>query len=413
MEEIEDKADRCLNCKKPMCREGCPISTNIPNFISKVKEKDYKSAYEILQENNIMSEICSRICPVERQCMSKCVRGIKGEPVQINYLEQFINDWANKNNLEYDYKIRESINKKVAIIGAGPAGIACASELAKAGIKNITIFEKEEKCGGILVYGIPDFRVSKNLVENVIKKIKKLGINIKNNVTFGKDITIENLKEQGYEIIFIALGATKTSTYKLTEENVSNVYKYDDFLKLYNTGKPVKKLGKCVVIGGGNVALDSARVAKRTGAEEVHILYRRNETLMPASKSELKEALEDGVKIMYQAKVVSANVENGQVKSVNCIKTKIENEKAIDIENSEFKFDADTVIFAIGSKIDTSLFERIGLQVENGLLSVNEEYKTNIENVFAGGDLVETKSSVARAIATGKKAARTIIDNLM
>ena len=398
MEEIEDKADRCLNCKKPMCREGCPISTNIPNFISKVKEKDYKSAYEILQENNIMSEICSRICPVERQCMSKCVRGIKGEPVQINYLEQFINDWANKNNLEYDYKIRESINKKVAIIGAGPAGIACASELAKAGIKNITIFEKEEKCGGILVYGIPDFRLSKNLVENVIKKIKKLGINIKNNVTFGKDITIENLKEQGYEIIFIALGATKTSTYKLTEENVSNVYKYDDFLKLYNTGKPVKKLGKCVVIGGGNVALDSARVAKRTGAEEVHILYRRNETLMPASKSELKEALEDGVKIMYQAKVVSANVENGQVKSVNCIKTKIENEKAIDIENSEFKFDADTVIFAIGSKIDTSLFERIGLQVENGLLSVNEEYKTNIENVFAGGDLVET---------------RTIIDNLM
>ena len=328
-------------------------------------------------------------------------------------MEQFINDWANKNNLEYDYKIRESINKKVAIIGAGPAGIACASELAKAGIKNITIFEKEEKCGGILVYGIPDFRLSKNLVENVIKKIKKLGINIKNNVTFGKDITIENLKEQGYEIIFIALGATKTSTYKLTEENVSNVYKYDDFLKLYNTGKPVKKLGKCVVIGGGNVALDSARVAKRTGAEEVHILYRRNETLMPASKSELKEALEDGVKIMYQAKVVSANVENGQVKSVNCIKTKIENEKAIDIENSEFKFDADTVIFAIGSKIDTSLFERIGLQVENGLLSVNEEYKTNIENVFAGGDLVETKSSVARAIATGKKAARTIIDNLM
>lgn len=359
-----------------------------------------------------MSEICSRICPVEKQCRSRCVRGIKGEPVQINCLEQFINDWAKENKIEYTCNIESNINKKVAIIGAGPAGISCAYELAKAGINDITIFEKEEKSGGILVYGIPDFRLSKDIVENVIAKLKKLNIKIKNSVVFGRDITIDSLKNEGYEMIFIALGATKTTTYKLSEENVSGIYKYDDFLKSYNTKKTLKDLGKCIVIGGGNSALDSARVAKKCGAEEVYILYRRSEELMPACKSELAEALADGVKIIYQTKVVSANVENGKIRSINCKKTRIENETAVDIENSEFVFEADTIIFAIGSKIDSTLFENIGINIKNGLIDIDEKYETNIENVYAGGDLVESKSSVAKAIATGKKVAQAIINNV-
>lgn len=407
-----DKANKCLNCKKPMCKEGCPIGTSIPEFISKIKEQDYKSAYELLQENNIMSEICSRICPVETQCMSKCVRGIKGEPVQINYLEKYVNDFAKQNNINYEYKTEKSINRKIAIIGSGPAGIACAVELAKAGIKEITIFEKEPKCGGILEYGIPDFRLSKEIVQNVINKVKKLGIEIKNNIEFGKDITIDTLKQNGYSEIFIAVGATIAGTYKLSEKEANNIYKADDFLKKYAIGKPIQNLGKCIVIGGGNVALDSARVAIRTGATSVQILYRRNEELMPANKSELADTKEDGVKIEYLTRVVSANIENNKVVSLNCLKTKIENEKAVDIESHKFVVDADSVIFAIGSKVDNNLFEKSGLEFQNGLIYVDNGYKTNIDNVYAGGDLVENKSSVCRAIATGKKAAKTILDNI-
>lgn len=412
IDNARDKANMCLNCKKPMCKEGCPISNNIPEFISKIKENDIKAAYELLQENNIMSEICSTVCPVERQCMSKCVRGIKGKPVEINYLEKYVNNYAKENNINYKFKIDKNINRKIAIIGSGPAGIACAVELAKAGIKEITIFEKEEKSGGILEYGIPDFRLSKDIVKNVINKVKTLGITIKNNIEFGQDITLEDLKNQGYTEIFIATGATLATTYKLSDKNVNNVYKADEFLKKYNTGNPVKNLGKCIVIGGGNVALDSARVAIRTGAKSVHILYRRNEEFMPANKSELIDTLGDGVKIDYLTRVVSANIENEKIISLNCLKTQIENEKAIDVENSDYVVQADSVIFAIGSKVDSKLFENSKILLQNGLVCVDEGYKTNIDNVYAGGDLVESKSSVCRAIATGKKAAKTILENI-
>lgn len=412
IEEIKEKASLCLNCKVPMCsNKGCPISTRIPEFISKIKENKLEEAYQILQENNILSEICSRVCPVEQQCMSKCVRGIKGEPVQINVLEQFINDWAKENNIKYNVNnAKEEINEKVAIIGSGPAGMACAVDLKKAGIKTVTIFEKEEKCGGILEYGIPDFRLSKDLVQSVINKIKEIGIEIKNKIEFGKDITLEDLKKQGYSKVFIGTGASVTTTYKLSEKHSKNIYQSDDFLKLYNIGKPVQKLGTVAVIGGGNVAIDSARVAKRTGAKEVYILYRRNEEFMPACKSELEDALKDGVQIKYLTRVIYAKVEDGKVKELNCIKTKIKDAKAVDIENSEFKIKADTVIFAIGSKVDKEFFSSMGIKVENGLIEVNKEYETNKPSVYAGGDLVENKSSVARAINTGKRAAQTIIN---
>lgn len=409
IDNVLEKASKCLNCKNPMCRQGCPIATNIPSFISKIKENNFEEAYYILQENNLLSEICSTVCPVENQCMGSCIRGIKDEPIEINYLEKFINNWAKENNITYKPKLQNIKKGKVAVIGAGPAGIACAVELRKAGI-DVTIFEKEDKCGGILEYGIPDFRLQKNIVESLIERVKELGINIITNVELGKDITIESLKEQCYEDIFIGIGAQKQSTYKLADKDTSDIYKSDDFLKRYSTGDTIKDLGTTVVIGGGNVAFDSARTAIRMGAKEVYILYRRNEELMPARKIELDEAIEDGVKVVFQTKVISAKVENGRVTEIECINTKIENEKAVDIEGSNYTMEANTVIFAIGAKADESFFEKLGIKTENGLVSVDENYMTNIDRVYAGGDAVETKSSVCRAISTGKKAAKAILD---
>lgn len=408
LDDVLNKASKCLNCKNPMCRKGCPIATNIPAFISKIKENNYLEAYNILQENNLMSEICSTVCPVERQCMGSCVRGIKGEPVQINYLERFINDWAKENNIKYDIKCRKSLNKKVAVIGAGPAGLACSIELKKAGA-DVTIFEKEDKCGGILEYGIPDFRLSKDTIKNLIDKVQSLGVKIKTGVEFGKDIDIKSLRKQGYEYIFLGMGAENQTTYSLTKEQAHGVFKSDEFLKKYNTGKHTENLGVTVVIGGGNVAFDSARTALRMGAKEVYILYRRNEELMPARKIELKEAIEDGVKMVFQTKVIGANVVNGNINEIECIKTKIENEKAVDIEGSNYMMKVDTVIFAIGSKANEQLLNNSGIKTENGLVCVDENYMTNIDKVYAGGDLVESKSSVCRAIATGKKAAKSIV----
>lgn len=408
-EKVLEKANKCLNCKNPMCKQGCPIETDIPNFIAKIKENDLKQAYYILQENNIMSEICCTVCPVEKQCMGSCIKGIKGEPVEISYLEKYINNWAEKNNITLMPELKPLTNRKVAVIGSGPAGIACAIELRKAGI-NVTIFEKEDTCGGILEYGIPDFRLSKNIVVKLINKIKSLGINIKTGVEFGKDISIESLKKEGYESIFLGFGAQKQSIYKLTDDKTSSIYKSDEFLKIYNRGNKVKKLGTTIIIGGGNVAIDSARTAIRMGADEVYILYRRSKELMPARKIELQEAINDGVKVIFQTKVIGANTENGEIKEIKCIKTKIENEKAVDIEGSNFTMKANTVIFAIGAKVNEEILTKLGIETEHSLIKVDENYMTNIENVYAGGDAVEAKSSVAYAIATGKKAAKAIIE---
>lgn len=408
LDDVLDYANKCLNCKNPMCMKGCPISTHIPEFIAKIKENDFAAAYNILHENNLMSEICSTVCPVETQCMGSCIRGIKGEPVQINYLEKFINNWAKENNIEYKTEIKNITNKKVAIIGAGPAGMACAIELRKVGC-NVTIFEKEEKFGGILEYGIPDFRLERNTITNLIEKLKALGINFKNNSEFGKDITINELKAEGYEAIFLGLGAQKQSTYWLTDKETTSIYKSDEFLKSYSNGKKIDNLGTTIVIGGGNVAFDSARAALRMGAKEVYIVYRRNEELMPARNVELEDAIKDGVKMVWQTKVISAKVENGKIKEIECLKTNIENEKAVDIEGSNYTMKADSVIFAIGAKADEKFFENIGIKIENGLICVDENYMTNIDEIYAGGDLVEAKSSVCKAIATGKKAAKAIL----
>ena len=410
IEKVKEKANWCLECKlKPCSKNGCPIQTNIPEFIGKIKSDEYEEAYKILINNNIFSHVCSLVCPQEEQCEGSCVREIKQNPTQIGELERFVNEWAYENNIDKKIEKAESNGKKVAIIGSGPAGLECAVELLKNGY-DVTIFEKDEMPGGILWYGIPDFRLPKDIVKNIISKVEKLGAQIRTNMQFGKNISLEELKKE-FDSIFIAIGAGKSSVYSLTDEPNENIYKSDIFLKAYSEKKFIKNLGKVVVIGGGNVAMDCARTAVKMGAENVKILYRRDQEHMPARKIELQDAIADGVQFVPLTRVISANVEDGRIKSLNCIQTTIEEARAVDVQNSEFSVEANTVVFAIGLKPEKLLLESQGIMTqENGLVQIDENGMTNIENVYAGGDVTESKSTVCRALAAGKKAAIGIMN---
>ena len=414
MEKIKEIANDCLNCKvKPCSIKGCPIQTNIPEFIKEVKDDNYENAYKILKENNICSYICSLVCPQEEQCEGSCVRGIKSNPVHIGELEKRVNEWAIENNYNYEIKAKNSNGKKVAVIGSGPAGIACSTELLKEGF-SVDIYEKDEIPGGILVYGIPDFRLSKDKVDNLINEVKQLGGKFITGKTFGKDILINELLQK-YDAVFLGIGAPKSTTYTLSENEVQNVFKSDEFLKLYNEKKIIKNLGTVVVIGGGNVAMDSARAAVRMGADKVKILYRRDRAHMPAREVELDEAIEDGVEFKELVRVISANTENGKIDCVNCIETEIVEGKAVDKKDAkEYKENANTVIFAIGLKPDKNLIQEQGIELDDwGYIKIDENGMTNLKNVYAGGDNTESKATVCRALAAGKKAANGIIKNLI
>ena len=407
-EEILKEANECLNCRNPLCRKGCPISTKIPDFINEIKNNNLQRAYEILHENNMMSDICSNVCPYEEYCVGHCVRGIKGKPVNVSKLEKLVNLWARENDVKYKYNVEESNNVKIAVIGSGPAGSECASELTKKGYK-VTIFEKEEQIGGLLTYGIPGFRLPRNITENLTKRIMDLGIEIKTNVEFGKDINITTLKESGFDAIFLGLGADIPSTYNLSNNSCKKIYKSNYILKEYNAKKIVPELGDVIVIGGGNVATDSARAAIRMGAKSSTIVYRRDESKMPARQVELDEAIEDGVQIIYNTRVINADIENGKIKNINCIKTDSSTDKVVDIENSEFTIKADSVIFAIGLKPDKNLIKNEGIELdESGLIELDENNMTNIDGVFAGGDVSQSKATVCKAIESGRKAAEGI-----
>ena len=413
MNKIKECAVYCLNCKtKPCSNKGCPIQTNIPEFIMEVKNENYEKAYQILQENNIFSYVCSIVCPQEEQCEGSCVRGIKSEPTHIGKLEKFVNEYAIENKFKFEFPKKELNGKKVAIIGSGPAGIECAVELLKEGFE-VDIYEKDKIPGGILVYGIPDFRLSKDIVEDIINKVKDLGANFILNTEFGKDINLEELKNK-YDAVFLGIGAPKPSTYSLSEESLNSVYESDVFLRKYSQKETVKDLGTVVVIGGGNVAMDCARTAVKMGADKVKILYRRDRSHMPAREVELDEALQDGVEFKELTRVVSANSNDGRIESVNCIRTEIVDGKAKDIENAEeFEETANTVIFAIGLKPDKTLISNQGIELDDwGYIKINEDGQTNIEKVYAGGDVVESKATVCRALAAGKKAALGIIKNI-
>lgn len=413
MEKIKEIAEYCLNCKnKPCSIKGCPMKTQIPEFITEVKKENYEKAYKILQENNICSHICSIVCPQEEQCEGSCIRGIKSNPTSIGKLERLVNEWAVKNSYEIELSQKLDNGKKVAIIGSGPAGLECASQLLQNGYK-VDIYEKDSISGGILIYGIPDFRLSKDIVKKVIDRLENLGATFFNNTELGKDFNLEEISRK-YDAVFLGIGATKSSTYNLSEKELKNVYKSDEFLRAYSENNFIKNLGTVVVIGGGNVAMDSARVAVRMGAQKVKILYRRDREHMPAREIELNEAIQDGVEFKELTRVISANEINGEIKTVNCIKTVILQGKAIDEPGAEeYEEDANTIVFAIGLKPNKTLIEEQGIELDDwGYIKIDEDGKTNISNVYAGGDNTESKSTVCRALAAGKKAAIGIMKNL-
>lgn len=413
MNKVEEVANYCLNCKtKPCSIKGCPMETEIPEFITEIKNKNYAKAYDILIENNILSYVCSLVCPQEEQCEGSCVRAIKSVPTSIGKLEKFINEWAKENNYEHQFDIKEKNGKKVAIIGSGPAGLECATELLKNGYE-VDIFEKDSIPGGILQYGIPDFRLSKDIVKEVTDYIKELGANFKTNKELGKDFSIQDLQKE-YDAVFLGIGATKQACYPLSEDKVEGVYLSDVFLKAYNEHKFIEKLGTVAVIGGGNVAMDSARAAKKMGAKHVKILYRRDRAHMPARELELEEAIQDGVEFKELTRVSSANIKDGKIESLNCVRTEILNGKAVDAQDVPmFIEEANIVVFAIGQKTDKSLLESQNVALnEWGSIIIDEDGKTNLDNVYAGGDNTEEKATVCRALAAGKRAARGIMKNI-
>ena len=406
--EILEMANMCLNCKAKPCHKACPMNTNIPEFINSIKDKEYENAYDILVENNLFSHVCSVVCPQEEQCEGSCVRGIKGESTKIGKLEKFINEWANENNYHYKFKRKNKNGKKVAILGSGPSGLCCSFELLKNGF-DVDIYEKDEKFGGILTYGIPDFRLSKKIVDNIINQIKEMGAIFYSKKELGKDITIKEL-EKKYDYIFLGIGAGIPTKYSLTQEKLNGIYESDEFLKKYSTGNYIEDLGKVIVIGGGNVAMDCARTAIKMGAKEVKILYRRDKAHMPAREEELAEAIRDGVQVEFLTKVIEAQGNNNRISKLKCIKTEIKDERAVDIEGTEFIETVDTFVFAIGLKPDKHLLEKENIELNDwGLVKVDENMKTNLKRVYAGGDAMESKSTVCRALAAGKKAASSII----
>lgn len=410
MDNIKKLAEECFNCKNKPCSEGCPMKTNIPEFIQEIKNNNFEEAYNILHKNNIFSHICSLICPQEKQCEGSCIRKIKFEATHIGELEKAVNEIALENNYMYKPSKKEFNGKRVAIIGSGPAGLECAYELLLEGFE-VDIFEKENELGGILIYGIPDFRLDKKIVNRIIDNIKSLGANFYLGKELGNNISLKELSKQ-YDYVFLGIGAQKISTYSLGTSNMFGIYNSDEFLKKYNSGEKIE-LGKVVVIGGGNVAMDSARAAKKMGAEEVKILYRRDRTHMPAREIELDDAIKDGVIFKELVRVESANEENGKIVSVNCVETEIVNNKAVDKENGiKFKENANIVIFAIGQKPNKDLLENHGLELDEwGYLKIDENGKTNIPNVYAGGDVCDSEAYVCRALASAKKAAKSIINN--
>ena len=407
IEEIKKKAKYCLNCKTKPCSKGCPMKTNIPEFISKITEKKIEEAYKILRENNIFSHICSIICPQENQCEGSCVRGIKQTPTQIGNLEKFVNEWAEKQKIEIPIIKKNDRKEKIAVIGSGPAGLECAYELRKNGFQ-VTIFEKEKEAGGILQYGIPDFRLEKRYVQEIIDILKNMNIKFENEKELGKNIHISDLKKE-YDCIFLGIGAETSSKYDIGD--FEQIYDSDYFLKAYNRNNFISNLGDVVIIGGGNVAMDSARAAIKMGAKSSNILYRRDIEHMPARKIELKEAIEDGVNPEFTTRVIKAEGKDKKIECVKCIKTKVVEGKAIDIPNTEFDFKANTVVFAIGLKPNKEVLKAEGLEYnESGLLKIDDKGRTNIERVYAGGDLSESKSTVCRALGSARNAVNAIIE---
>lgn len=419
-----DEAARCLNCKNKPCTGGCPVSIDIPAFIAKIVEKDYEGAYQKISESSSLPAVCGRVCPQESQCEKYCVRGIKGESVGIGRLERFVADYHNEHNKELPVK-PESNGHKVAVIGAGPAGLTCAGDLAKKGYE-VTVFEALHLAGGVLVYGIPEFRLPKAIVAKEIETLKQLGAKIETNMVIGKVMSVDELFEEGFEAVFIGSGAGLPSFMKIPGENLKGVYSANEFLtrvnlmKAYRDGSdtPIQKAKRVAVVGGGNVAMDAARCAKRLGADEVYIVYRRSEAELPARKEEVEHAKEEGIifKLLNNPTELTSG-EDGFVNGIKCVEMELGEPDAsgrrrpVAKAGSDFTIDVDCVIMAIGTTpnpLIKSTTKGLETQKWGGIIADEATGATSREGVFAGGDAVTGAATVILAMGAGKQAAKAI-----
>ena len=428
-EEAMCEATRCINCKNAQCVKGCPVSINIPGFIEKVKDGDIEAAYQIISESSALPAVCGRVCPQESQCEGKCIRGIKGEALSIGKLERFVADWARENHIRPE-GAKESKGKKVAVIGSGPSGLTCAGDLAKMGY-DVTIFEALHEPGGVLVYGIPEFRLPKQaVVAKEIENVKSLGVKIETNVVVGKSVTIDELlDEEGFDAVFIGSGAGLPKFMGIPGEQANGVFSANEYLTRSNLMKafnedshtPIMRGKKVAVVGGGNVAMDAARTALRLGAE-VHIVYRRSEEELPARVEEVHHAKEEGIifDLLTNPVEILAD-ENGWVSGIKCVRMELGEPDAsgrrrpVAVEGSEFVMDVDTVIMSLGTSPNPLISSTTkGLEVNNRKCIIAEEEfgKTTKEGVYAGGDAVTGAATVILAMGAGKAAARGIDEYL-
>ena len=435
-EQAIDEAQRCLNCKHKPCISGCPVMIKIPEFIAKVAEGDFEAAYQIISADSALPAVCGRVCPQECQCESKCIRGIKGEPVAIGRLERFVADWHNANATEKPVK-PESNGHKVAIVGSGPAGLTCAGDLARKGYE-VTVFEALHLAGGVLVYGIPEFRLPKSIVQKEVDTLKELGVQVVTNAVIGRAITIDELKdEMGFEAVFIGSGAGLPKFMNIPGENLNGVYSANEFLTRINLMKaykpdsttPIQHGKKVAVVGGGNVAMDAARCAKRLGAD-VYIVYRRSEAELPARREEVEHAMEEGIIFKTLTNPTSIlgyhnpddkrDPMNGWVKGMTCVEMELGEPDAsgrrrpVVKPDSEFVLDVDCVIMALGTNPNPLIKATTeGLETEKwGGIIVNEDGLTSREGVYAGGDAVTGAATVILAMGAGKTAAKAIDEYL-
>lgn len=423
-ETAVEEAQRCLNCKHKPCISGCPVKIHIPDFIAKVAAGEFEAAYQIIQQTSSLPAVCGRVCPQETQCEQKCVRGIKGEPVAIGRLERFVADWHNANSCDLPVK-EEPNGHKVAVVGSGPAGLTCAGDLAKRGYE-VTVFEALHLAGGVLVYGIPEFRLPKTIVQKEIDNLKALGVKVETNMVIGRVLSIDELMDEyGFEAVFIGSGAGLPRFMNIPGENLKSVYSANEFLTRVNLMKaykddartPVLHAKKVAVVGGGNVAMDAARCAKRLGAQEVYIVYRRGENELPARAEEVEHAKEEGIVFKFLTNPTAIlEGENGMVRGISCVEMELGEPDAsgrrrpVEKAGSDFTIDCDCVIMAIGTSPNPLIKNTTkGLETQKwGGIIADEHGLTSREGVYAGGDAVTGAATVILAMGAGKTAAEAI-----
>lgn len=402
--EVKIAASKCETCVTKPCQIGCPLNIDIPEFIENVKNNNYEEAFKVLCKSTVLPSVCGKICPVDKQCQGSCAKKVSYDPVEIGKIESYVGDLAVENGWKLPRKGKKK--ERIVVIGSGPSGLTCAGFLAENGYQ-VTIYEKHEYLGGLLYHGIPKFRLNKELVSKVIKQILDLGMEVKTNVSLGKDISLKALEKE-YDAVFLGLGANVSKMMGLSGEELNGVYGANELLEnLVQVDYTSKRV---VVIGGGGVSIDMARTAIKEGASEVGIIYRRSRSEMSAEMNDIRAAKKEGIKFLFQTNVIKVIGED-KVTGIECVKTTLDKEKkAINVEGSNFVIDTDVVIMAVGSRADSELLESLKLDVkENGYLMVNSNNQTSNPKIFAAGDLTGAKSTVAWACRNGRDTAYSIM----